>query len=82
MSSDEFFLRRRARRQKEVEARLLALGDELAKKQGMSAPRVLSDRSRHGPGLRGDERDLGTIFDASRAEAATTRNGGERPKGT
>ena len=58
VSSDEYTPPPQSEKQKEVEARLLDLGDELGKKQGLEPPRVLSDRRRHGGRLRRAQRDL------------------------
>ena len=58
VSSDEYTPPPQSEKQKEVEARLLAMGDELGEQAGPEPPRILPDRRRHGGRLRGAQRDL------------------------
>ncbi len=58
VSSDEYIPAPQSEQQKEVEARLLDMGDELGKKQGLDRRAVLPDRGRHGGRLRRHERHL------------------------
>jgi hypothetical protein len=54
VSSDEFYPDPQNERQREVEARLLAMADDLGRKQGLEPP-ILPKRGRHGGVVRGDE---------------------------
>ncbi len=58
VASDEFYPDPQNERQREVEARLLAMADDLGGKAGTGPPPVFPDRGRHGRLLRGDERGL------------------------
>jgi hypothetical protein len=55
VSSDEFYPDPQNERQREVEARLLAMADDLGGKQGPRPPQILPERGRHGRLVRRDE---------------------------
>ena len=62
VSNDEYIPAPQSEQQKEVEARLLDMGDQLGKKQGLDRRAVLPDRGRHGGGVRRHERYLRRDF--------------------
>ena len=55
VSSEEYMPVPQTPRQKEVEARLVAMADQIARKQGLSRRRFLPDCVGHGRVLRRDE---------------------------
>lgn len=71
ISSDEFLPAPQSKQQKEVEARLLALGEELGAHQGLSRRDFFRTAAGMAAGFVALNETFGTVFDASRAEAAT-----------
>ncbi len=55
VSSDEFYPDPQNARQRDVEARLLAMADDLGEEARARPPQVLPDGGRHGRLVRGDE---------------------------
>ena len=78
VSSDEFTPPPQSEKQKEVEARLLAMADELGGKQGLSRRQFFQTASGMAAGFVALNDTFGTVFDASRAEAATPAMAQER----
>src|ERR1700688_4801034 len=71
VSSDEYFPTAQSREQKEVEARLIAMADDLAKKQGLSRRRFFQTAAGMAASFVVMNQVYGGVFDASPAEAAT-----------
>jgi hypothetical protein len=71
VSSDEYFPAAQNARQREVEARLLAMGDELAKRQGISRRRFFQTASGMAAAFVAMNQTYGNLFAATPAEAAT-----------
>ncbi|MGE0120416.1 MAG: amidohydrolase family protein [Dongiaceae bacterium] len=71
VSSDEFSPPPQSGKQKEVEARLLATGDELGRTQGLSRRAFFQTAAGMAAGFVALNETFGSVFDASRAEAAT-----------
>ncbi len=70
VSSDEYFPAAQNARQREVEARLLAMGDELAKRQGISRRRFFQTASGMAAAFVAMNQTYGDLFAATPAEAA------------
>jgi len=71
VASDEYFPPPQSEKQREVEARLKALGSALAKKQGMSRRRFFETAAGMASSFLVMNEVYGPLFEASRAEAAT-----------
>ncbi len=78
VSSDEYFPAPQSPQQKEVEARLIDLSDDLAKKQGLSRRRFFQTASGMAASYLAMNQVYGPLFDVSRAEAATPELATER----
>src|ERR1700736_3557736 len=78
VASDEYFPTAQSREQKEVEARLIAMADGLAKKQGMSRRRFFQTASGMAASFVAMNQVYGAIFDATPAEAATPEMANQR----
>ena len=78
VSSDEFTPPPQSEQQKEVEARLLAMADELGGKQGLSRRQFFQTAAGMAAGFVALNETFGTVFDVSRAEAATPAMAQER----
>src|SRR6478672_5314710 len=78
VSSDEYTPPPQSEKQKEVEARLLAMGDELGRKQGLSRREFFQTAAGMAAGFVALNDTFGAVFDASRAEAATPAMAQER----
>jgi hypothetical protein len=78
VSSDEFTPPPQSEKQKEVESRLLAMADELGGKQGLSRRQFFQSAAGMAAGFVALNDTFGTVFDASRAEAATPAMAQER----
>ncbi|HVG51077.1 MAG TPA: amidohydrolase family protein [Xanthobacteraceae bacterium] len=78
VSSDEYLPAAQTEKQKEVENRLLSMGDELGKKQGLSRREFFQTAAGMAAGFVALNDTFGTVFDASRAEAATPAMAQER----
>ena len=81
VSSDEFTPLPQTARQKQVERRVVELGDALAKRQGMSRRRFFQTAAGMAAAFVAMNDVYGPIFGASRAEAATPEMANERAKG-
>src|SRR6202021_27196 len=71
VSSDEFLPSPQTARQREVEARLTALSDRLARRQGVSRRRFFQTAAGMAASFVALNQVFGRLFDASEAEAAT-----------
>jgi hypothetical protein len=78
VSSDEYTPPPQSEKQKEVEARLLAMGDELGARQGLSRREFFQTAAGMAAGFVALNDTFGTVFDVSRAEAATPAMAQER----
>ncbi len=78
VSSDEYFPAPQSAKQKEVEARLTALGSELARKQGLSRRRFFQTAAGMAASYVVMNQVYGPLFEASAAEAATPDMANER----
>lgn len=78
VSSDEFFPAAQNERQREVEARMLAMGDELARKQGVSRRRFFQSAAGMAAAFVAMNETYGNLFAATSAEAATPELANER----
>src|SRR5215207_1638856 len=78
ISSDEYIPAPQSAKQKEVESRLLDMSDELGKKQGLSRRAFFQSAAGMAAGFVALNDTFGTVFDASRAEAATPAMAQER----
>ena len=71
VSSDEFYPDPQNKRQREVEARLLAMADDLGKKQGLDRRKFFQSAAGMAASFVAMNEVYGTLFDVSKAEAAT-----------
>jgi len=78
VSSDEYFPAPQSPQQREVEARLIALSDDLAKKQGLSRRRFFQSASGMAASYLAMNQVYGPLFEVSKAEAATPEMATER----
>jgi hypothetical protein len=78
ISSDEYMPPPQSARQKEVEARLLDMGDTLGDKQGLSRREFFQTAAGMAAAFVAMNDTFGAIFDAPRAEAATPAMAEER----
>ena len=78
VSSDEYYPAPQNKKQREVEARLKALGSELARKQGISRRAFFSTAAGMAAAFLAMNQVYGGIFDVSDAEAATPELAQER----
>ncbi len=78
VSSDEYFPAAQNAKQREVEARLLAMGDDLARKQGVSRRRFFQTAAGMAAGFVAMNQTYGPLFAATPAEAATPELADER----
>ena len=78
VSSDEFTPPPQSEKQKEVEARLLAMADDFGKHQGQSRREFFQSAAGMAAGFVALNDTFGTVFDVSRAEAATPAMAQER----
>lgn len=78
VSSDEFAPPAQTRQQAEAEARLYALADELAPKQGLSRRRFFQTASGMAAAFVALNETFGAVFDVNRAEAQTPEMADER----
>src|SRR3984885_15520041 len=78
VSSDEYFPYPQTEKQRELQTRLLALADELARKQGLSRRRFFQTAAGMAASYVAMNDTFGHFFDASPAEAATPAMADER----
>lgn len=78
VASDEFYPDPQNERQREVEARLLAMADELGGKQGQSRRRFFQTAAGMAASFVAMNEVYGPLFDVTRAEAATPAMADER----
>src|SRR3981081_4588541 len=78
VSSDEFYPDPQNERQREVEARLLAMADEFGGKQGLSRRRFFQSAAGMAASFVAMNDVYGPLFEVSRAEAATPAMAQER----
>jgi predicted TIM-barrel fold metal-dependent hydrolase len=78
VSSDEYFPSPQSREQKEVEARLTAMADDFAAKQGMTRRRFFQTAAGMAASFVAMNQVYGPLFAASEAEAATPELAEER----
>src|SRR3977135_2211199 len=78
VSSDEFYPDPQNERQREVEARLLALADDLGGKQGMDRRRFFQSAAGMAASFVAMNEVYGPLFEVSKAEAATPAMAQER----
>jgi predicted TIM-barrel fold metal-dependent hydrolase len=78
VSSDEYFPQPQSAEQKEVEARLVALADALARKQGLSRRRFFQTAAGMAASFVAMNQVYGPLFAVSEAEAATPELAEER----
>ena len=78
VSSDEYFPSPQSREQKEVEARLVAMADDLAKRQGLTRRRFFQTAAGMAASFVAMNQVYGPLFAASEAEAATPELAEER----
>jgi len=71
VSSDEFYPDPQNERQREVEARLLAMADDLGKKQGLDRRKFFQSAAGMTASFVAMNEVYGSLFDATKAEAAT-----------
>ncbi len=81
VSSDEYIPPPQSEKQKEVEARLLDMGDELGKKQGLSRREFFQSASGMAAAFVAMNDTFCAVFDVTRAEAATPAQAQERADG-
>ncbi len=81
VSSDEYTPPPQSERQKQVEARLLDMADTLGRKQGLDRRKFCQSAAGMAAGFVALNETFGTVFDASRAEAATPAMAQERANG-
>src|SRR6516164_9723117 len=81
VSSDEFYPDPQNERQREVEARLLAMADDLGKKQGLDRRKFFQSASGMAASFVAMNEVYGSLFDVSKAEAATPAMAEERAAG-
>ena len=80
VSSDEFMPPPQTRAQQRVEARIKELGDDLARRQGMTRRRFLQTASGMAAAFVAMNEVYGSLYDVSRAEAQTPDVAKERAK--
>jgi uncharacterized protein len=80
VSSDEYFPSPQTREQKEVEARLVALADDLAARQGLTRRRFFQTAAGMAASFVAMNQVYGALFAATPAEAATPELAEERAK--
>jgi predicted TIM-barrel fold metal-dependent hydrolase len=80
VSSDEFYPPPQTEQQREVEARLLAMGEEIGRKQGLSRRRFFQTASGMAAAFVAMNETYGPLYAVSRAEAATPEMADERAK--
>jgi uncharacterized protein len=80
VSNGEFIPSAQGEKQREVEARIKALADELAPKQSMTRRRFLATPAGMAAAFLAMNQTYGWLFDVSRAEAATPEMANERAK--
>ena len=78
VSSDEFYPDPQNERQREVEARLLAMADELGGKQGLDRRKFFQSTAGMAAAFVAMNEVYGSLFDVSKAEAATPAMAQER----
>jgi hypothetical protein len=78
VSSDEFYPDPQNARQREVEARLLAMADDLGAKQGLDRRKFFQTAAGMAASFVAMNEVYGTLFDVSKAEAATPDMAQER----
>ncbi len=78
VSSDEYYPDPQNEKQKEVEARLLAMADDLGKKQGQDRRRFFQSAAGMAASFVAMNEVYGNLFDVSKAEAATPAQAQER----
>ncbi len=78
VASDEFYPDPQSEQQKEVEARLLAMADDLGQKQGLDRRRFFQTAAGMAASFVAMNEVYGPIFDVSKAEAATPALAQER----
>ena len=81
VSSDEYFPAAQNAKQREVEARLLDMGDRLAKRQGVSRRRFFQTASGMAAAFVVMNQTYGNLFAATTAEAATPELADARASG-
>lgn len=81
VSSDEYIPAPQSAQQKEAEARLLEMGDELGKKQGLGRREFFQTAAGMAAAFVAMNDTFGAVFDVSRAEAATPAQAQERADG-
>ncbi len=80
VSNDEYYPTPQTPKQREVEARIKALGNELAKKMGMSRRQFFKTASGMAAAFVVMNDVYGRLYDATRAEAADKEMAGDRAK--
>ncbi len=78
VSSDEFYPDPQNKRQREVEARLLAMADDLGKKQGLDRRKFFQSAAGMAASFVAMNEVYGSLFDVTKAEAATPAMAEER----
>src|SRR6202140_4902160 len=78
VSSDEFYPDPQNERQREVEARLLAMADEIGARQGLNRRRFFQSAAGMAASFVAMNEVYGPLFDVTRAEAATPAMAEER----
>src|ERR1700726_2311755 len=78
VSSDEFYPDPQNERQREVEARLLAMADDLGGRQGLNRRRFFQSAAGMAASFVAMNEVYGPLFDVTRAEAATPAMAEER----
>jgi len=78
ISNDEYIPAPQSEQQKQVEARLLDMGDELGKKQGLDRRQFFQTAAGMAAAFVAMNDTFGVVFDASKAEAATPAMAQER----
>src|SRR6201995_2308963 len=78
VSSDEFYPYPQTEKQRELQARLLTMADDLAKKQGLPSRRFFQTAAGMAAAYVAMNETFGQFFDASPAEAATPAMADER----
>jgi uncharacterized protein len=81
ISSDEYLPAPQSPQQKQVEARLLDMADELGRKQGLDRREFFQTAAGMAAAFVAMNETFGAIFDVSRAEAATPAQAQERADG-
>src|SRR5580700_4357066 len=81
VSSDEYYPYPQTEKQRELQARLLALGDSLGRKQGLSRRRFFQTAAGMAAAYVAMNETFGHFFDATPAEAATPAMAQERAEG-